>query len=282
VGADRNQQSEQKSPSEPLVLPVPCSSPPKRNDIVKFNIGGKKFMTTMDTLASHGSNFLTLLVENDRKGIIPAMVDEKGFYFVDRNGEVFGVILDYLRTRKLFIPKHLSMFQIELEFDFYQIQRTTLQPQISKFRHVIDETVDKVSIEVREWLTTNLKAIEKFLLEQCENGLAKASLVAYFHKSSHQYETRVSDDDTINWPITSMGRSNNIWLDIVCHIISREWGIFATWTSFDSSSFQIDFHLTSTALSDPREINSPVYALLKSWERSYSRGPGLYVYKSWY
>jgi len=154
--------------------------------------------------------------------------------------------------------------------------------KISKFRHVIDETVDKVSIEVREWLTTNLKAIEKFLLEQCENGLAKASLVAYFHKSSHQYETRVSDDDTINWPITSMGRSNNIWLDIVCHIISREWGIFATWTSFDSSSFQIDFHLTSTALSDPREINSPVYALLKSWERSYSRGPGLYVYKSWY
>lgn len=42
-----------------------------------------------------------------------------------------------------------------------------------------------------------------------------------------------------------MGRNNNLWLDIVCHIISREWGIFSTWTSFDSNSFQIDFFLTA-------------------------------------
>lgn len=87
---------------------------------------------------------------------------------------------------------------------------------------------------------------------------------------------------TINWPITSMGRSNNMWLDLVCHIISHEWGVFATWTSFDSSSFQIDFHLSSGLATDISEIHSPVYALLKSWERNYSRGPGLYVYKSWY
>lgn len=26
------------------------------------------------------------MVTNDRKGIIPALVDEKGFYFVDRSG----------------------------------------------------------------------------------------------------------------------------------------------------------------------------------------------------
>lgn len=48
-------------------------------------------MTTMDTLNSKGSNFLTLLVENDRKGSIPAIMDDKGYYFVDRNGEAFSV-----------------------------------------------------------------------------------------------------------------------------------------------------------------------------------------------
>jgi hypothetical protein len=60
--------------------------------------------------------------------------------------------------------------------------------------------------------------------------------------------------------------------------VKTEWGILTTWTSYDSSSFQVDFDLSATALGAGP---GSVYGLLKSWERSYARGPGLYVYKSW-
>lgn len=65
---------------------------------MKINVGGIRFMTTIDTLKvglgiicrltlkSKGPNFLTLMVTNDRKGLIPALNDEKGYYFIDRSG----------------------------------------------------------------------------------------------------------------------------------------------------------------------------------------------------
>jgi hypothetical protein len=46
--------------------------------IVKLNIGGKKFVTSMSTLTIRGDNFLSRLVENDTSGQLPSMKDEKG------------------------------------------------------------------------------------------------------------------------------------------------------------------------------------------------------------
>lgn len=54
------------------------------------------------------------------------------------------------------------------------------------------DSIEDTKNQVRDWLLSNVEGIEKFLGEQITNGLAKASLVAYFHKSSHQYETRIS------------------------------------------------------------------------------------------
>jgi hypothetical protein len=49
--------------------------------------------------------------------------DEKEI-FIDRNGEVFPVILNFYRNGTIIIPPNLSPEQVEQELDFFQIKRT--------------------------------------------------------------------------------------------------------------------------------------------------------------
>ena len=50
------------------------------NAIVKLNVGGTRFETSLSTLSYKGENFFTALCS----GLIPSTKDEKGFYFIDR------------------------------------------------------------------------------------------------------------------------------------------------------------------------------------------------------
>src|ERR1700733_2793258 len=91
-----------------------------RLKVIKFNVGGKKYVTTLSTLKSKGENFLTLIAENESSGILTIIKDEEGFIFIDRNGRAFEPILDYLRTGELdtsTVPKSV-LFR---ELDFYGI-----------------------------------------------------------------------------------------------------------------------------------------------------------------
>lgn len=49
--------------------------------------------------------------------------EEDGSYFIDRNPKLFAIILEYLRTGKLYV-KHLDSEQLialKEELDYYQI-----------------------------------------------------------------------------------------------------------------------------------------------------------------
>eukprot|EP01127_Copromyxa_protea_P000781 TRINITY_DN1068_c0_g1_i1.p1 TRINITY_DN1068_c0_g1~~TRINITY_DN1068_c0_g1_i1.p1 ORF type:complete len:274 (+),score=37.02 TRINITY_DN1068_c0_g1_i1:385-1206(+) len=266
-----------QSPADSSETSVTPRKTRDKDSIVKINVGGERFMTTINSLSSKGTNFLTLMVANDRKGTIPALVDEKGFYFIDRSGKLFRIILEYLRTGSLYIPENIEKLQLSAEFDFYQIPNPFSCN--GKLKQEITEKVEAMKQDAQTWLEDNQPGIEKFIRDQCTNGVSRASLVAYLHKASNNYQTRLAGGVLLCWPNTSMlGRGNNMWLDILCHIFKVDWGILTTWTSYDSSSFQVDFDLSSTVLGSG---SGSVFGLLKSWERSYARGPGLYVYKSW-
>jgi hypothetical protein len=66
--------------------------------IIKLNIGGVKFQTTLETILSKGDNFISSLVLSDK---IPVSTDSDGYIFIDRDGRYFTPILEYLRS----IPK---------------------------------------------------------------------------------------------------------------------------------------------------------------------------------
>jgi len=87
----------------------------EENSIVKFNVGGYFYQTTRETLV--GSPFLITLLE----GKIPTKKDETGAIFIDRDGQYFSVILEYLRTREVVVPPNLTRSSILREMAFYCI-----------------------------------------------------------------------------------------------------------------------------------------------------------------
>uniref|UniRef100_A0A6B2LII9 BTB domain-containing protein n=1 Tax=Arcella intermedia TaxID=1963864 RepID=A0A6B2LII9_9EUKA len=95
----------------------------KPSELVKFNVGGKRFLTSYSTVTAKGENFLSRLVDYHKRGDMSVGTDEKGYLFIDRNGEVFQVILDYLRTNELFVNGNVTVRQVLCDLDYYQIKR---------------------------------------------------------------------------------------------------------------------------------------------------------------
>ena len=90
--------------------------------VVKLNVGGVRYITSKSTLSKLGDNFLTRLLENDENGKLPCQRDDEGYIFIDRNGKLFGIILDFLRVGRLFFSNKIDPRQLQLELDFYGIE----------------------------------------------------------------------------------------------------------------------------------------------------------------
>ena len=72
------------------------------DDAVTVNVGGKFFSTTLRTLTAHPGSIL----HNMFSAPMAAHRDVRdNTYFLDRNGDVFGLILDYLRCGVLVVPR---------------------------------------------------------------------------------------------------------------------------------------------------------------------------------
>lgn len=101
--AERNDKESDSRSSDSIEK---TATPPLRDDVlVQLNVGGRKFDTTEATLGSQGSNFLTSLVTSQ----MPSIRDSRGRLFINRSGTLFEVLLEYLRTRVLRIPAHITI-----------------------------------------------------------------------------------------------------------------------------------------------------------------------------
>jgi hypothetical protein len=76
------------------------------NRMVKLNVGGKVFVTTMATLACESGSVLAamfLSTEEAERGRLvsgPAKTDDDGAFFIDRSPDAFAAILEFLRTNR--------------------------------------------------------------------------------------------------------------------------------------------------------------------------------------
>lgn len=87
------------------------------SDIVKLNLGGQLFETTLTTLSNFGENFLTQLCAGD----IPSFRDANGYFFIDKSGVTFGPILEFLRAGTLVLPPHIPMQAVLQDADYFSI-----------------------------------------------------------------------------------------------------------------------------------------------------------------
>ncbi|WAR27724.1 KCTD6-like protein [Mya arenaria] len=84
--------------------------------IVKLNVGGTFYTSTKATLTKVHGSYLWRLFTGDA----PCPRDEKGSYFIDRDGPTFRHILNYLRSERLAVPFGFREFDLmKIEADYY-------------------------------------------------------------------------------------------------------------------------------------------------------------------
>lgn len=102
------------------------------SEIIHVNIGGTVYTTTRATLCRYPDSMLGAMFRGD----IPSRLDHNGHYFIDRDGETFKYILNFLRSTKLSLPNDFKEYDLLLcEANFYQIR-----PLIELILHMQEES----------------------------------------------------------------------------------------------------------------------------------------------
>jgi len=88
-------------------------------DLVHLNVGGVLYTTTKATLSRYPNSMIGVMFN----GSMPTSCDENGRYFIDRDGNLFGHVLNFLRSSQLALPDDFKQHdQLAVEADFYQIE----------------------------------------------------------------------------------------------------------------------------------------------------------------
>ncbi|XP_063628027.1 BTB/POZ domain-containing protein KCTD3 [Cydia splendana] len=85
-------------------------------EIVNLNVGGTKFATSWHTLTWVSDTFFTALLS----GRIPTVRDDTGAIFIDRDPNLFGLILNFLRTRDIDL-NNVNIRALRHECDYFGI-----------------------------------------------------------------------------------------------------------------------------------------------------------------
>lgn len=125
------------------------------NNIVYLNVGGVRYSTFLGTLRRHPESILAGLFRHPIS--LPRdSRDPNSAFFLDRNGTVFGVILDYLRCGTLMVPRdpvqycalrrEVAFFGLPISSQLPSIQPTLWESAPKRFKHariVVDE-IEKI------------------------------------------------------------------------------------------------------------------------------------------
>ncbi len=116
---------------------VPSSSSAAHSSILHLNVGGTRFSTSRQTLLNSGASARTASSQHQHETFFTALLsgrvgclrDEDGAIFIDRDPDLFRVILNYLRTRTLSL-QGADVKQLLHEAEYYGIQSLVKQLQL--------------------------------------------------------------------------------------------------------------------------------------------------------
>ena len=129
---------------------------PKFPKIIRLNVGGIIFTTSLDTLLSDENSMLALMFS----GKYNVEKDEEGRYFIDRDGTHFRYILNFLRSGGTHIPYSNLQLVEELyeEVKFYQIEELLAKLEKERNPSQMCSSIDYVKL--LELLNLSSKAIQ--------------------------------------------------------------------------------------------------------------------------
>jgi len=189
----------------PSLLPPDSSSAPalkalstQANKVVRLNVGGRLFVTSLLTLNAAGSSAISQLLEQQVTRPGSVLQDEAGVLFIDRDPDLFTVVLNYLRTGKLILEgSKATEAQIIDELSFLGIPIVNgFAPEgpryegATRLHESIADSVKSTRILAARWVADNLPQIESFIV-----GKANHHTLATLHFSALNPESEFYCND---------------------------------------------------------------------------------------
>ncbi|XP_063420346.1 BTB/POZ domain-containing protein KCTD14-like [Mytilus trossulus] len=116
-----------------MALNAQCTDSQKEMPpVVKLNVGGRHFETRLETLRKYPESMLGVMFSGRYK----LDLTDDGRYFIDRNGDYFEHILEFLRDSSYLPPKDF-LFAVFREADYFALDalcdKMTMTPPIYPF-----------------------------------------------------------------------------------------------------------------------------------------------------
>jgi len=120
-----------------------------QSSLIKLNVGGKKFTTTLSTL-THKTDSMLAAMFSGRYGHV---MDDEGNIFIDRDGELFGHVLAFLREGEHWEPPTDSpiLRRVAREFDYYGLECSHFTPTEGSSLHDPKTFVLKFGIQLGDF-----------------------------------------------------------------------------------------------------------------------------------
>ena len=162
---------------------MPCESMMSQNQdysseggiptIVKLNVGGQYFTTSLQTLRSDPNSMLAAMFSGRHK----LETTGDGSFFIDRDGTHFRYILNYLRNDELILPEGATFLkELEAEAKFYQLQGIL---NALKSKEPFEESVILTNEEhrrvLKSWLPEAMKGEWRLLFRASRDGFAASA-----------------------------------------------------------------------------------------------------------
>ncbi len=90
-----------------------------KSSFVGLNVGGRIFLTSHSTLTRDPNSMLARMFNENSP---PSCQDKDGHYIIDRDGDTFKYILNYLRDGSCVFPvNYYTRAELLREADYYQV-----------------------------------------------------------------------------------------------------------------------------------------------------------------
>ena len=109
-----------------VVDPLPSSL------MIRLNVGGKKFITTMNTLQSFPESTLAKMFSSHQ---LPEK-DLTGAYFIDSSPMMFGYVLDWCKHRKLIVGNCIDLEGLEVVADSFGLLEMKREVALKKKKRI--------------------------------------------------------------------------------------------------------------------------------------------------
>eukprot|EP00850_Spirogloea_muscicola_P000795 SM000003S11040 [mRNA] locus=s3:527024:528002:- [translate_table: standard] len=181
-------------------IPTSPSRTKRRRETVRLNVGGTMFETSADTLVTRDhQSMLAARVLRWQSG---ASDEPGGVVWLDRDGGLFGDVLNYLRTGRVFLTKEGDLEGLKCEAEFYGLKGLSdLCQELLETRkreaaavQLREEASDSLGKEILREVRATKEAILLALSQQSQQSKEAMQALLHARNPYDVQEFRIDED----------------------------------------------------------------------------------------